>query len=134
MLAAMILGESAVQVGSRFIASLEASCHLNFKNDVISSNKGDTELSLKKLTPVRLLKNEFYNQVKRAEDNNAGVEELIQLLGRGRAKKAMFYGNMNDGELEIGQVSTLIKSILPAADIVNEIWAEYNMVINGLQK
>ncbi len=134
MLAAMVLGASAVQVGSRFIASHEASCHLNFKNAVISSQEGDTELSLKKLTPVRLLKNEFYNQVKRAEDNNAGVEELIQLLGRGRAKKGMFEGNMNDGELEIGQVSTLIKSILPAADIVNEIWAEYNIVINGLHK
>ena len=134
MLAAMVLGASAVQIGSRFIASHEASCHLNFKNAVISSHEGDTELSLKKLTPVRLLKNEFYNQVKRAEDNNAGVEELIQLLGRGRAKKGMFEGNMNDGELEIGQVSTLIKSILPAADIVNEIWAEYNMVINGLHK
>ena len=134
MLAAMVLGASAVQIGSRFIASHEASCHLNFKNAVISSLEGDTELSLKKLTPVRLLKNEFYNQVKRAEDNNAGVEELIQLLGRGRSKKGMFEGNMNDGELEIGQVSTLIKSILPAADIVNEIWAEYIMVINGLHK
>jgi len=134
MLAAMVLGASAVQIGSRFIASHEASCHLNFKNAVISSQEGDTELSLKKLTPVRLLKNEFYNQVKSAEDNNGGVEELIQLLGRGRAKKGMFEGNMNDGELEIGQVSTLIKSILPAADIVNEIWAEYNMVINGLHK
>ena len=134
MLAAMILGASAVQIGSRFIASHEASCHLNFKNAVISSQEGDTELSLKKLTPVRLLKNEFYNQVKSAENNNAGVEELIQLLGRGRAKKGMFEGYMNDGELEIGQVSTLIKSILPAADIVNEIWAEYNMVINGLHK
>ena len=134
MLAAMVLGASAVQVGSRFIASHEASCHLNFKNAVISSQEGDTELSLKKLTPVRLLKNEFYNQIKRAEDNNAGVEELIQLLGRGRAKEGMFEGNMNDGELEIGQVSTLIKSILPAADIVNEIWAEYNIVINGLHK
>jgi len=134
MLAAMVLGASAVQVGSRFIASHEASCHLNFKNAVISSQEGDTELSLKKLTPVRLLKNEFYNQIKRAEDNNAGVEELIQLLGRGRAKKGMFEGNINDGELEIGQVSTLIKSILPAADIVNEIWAEYNIVINGLHK
>ena len=88
----------------------------------------------KKLTPVRLLKNEFYNQLKRAEDNNAVVEELIQLLGRGRSKKGMFEGNMNDGELEIGQVSTLIKSIQPAADIVNEIWAEYNIVINGLHK
>ena len=81
-----------------------------------------------------MLKNEFYNQVKRAEENNAGVEELIQLLGRGRSKKGMFEGNMNDGELEIGQVSTLIKSILPAADIVNEIWAEYIMVIYGLHK
>ena len=88
----------------------------------------------KKLTPVRLLKNEFYNQVKRAEDNNASVEELIQLLRRGRAKKGMFERNMNDGELEIGQVSSLIKSIQPAADIVNEIWAEYNMVIKGLHK
>ena len=134
MLAAMVLGASAVQVGSRFIASHEASCHLNFKNAVISSQEGDTELSLKKLTPVRLLKNEFYNQIKRAEDNNAGVEELIQLLGRGRAKNGIFEGNMNDGELEIGQVSTLIKSILPAADIVNEIWAEYIIVINGLHK
>ena len=134
MLAAMVLGASAVQIGSRFIASHEASCHLNFKNAVVSSQEGDTELSLKKLTPVRLLKNEFYNQVKRAEENNAGVEELIQLLGRGRSKKGMFEGNMNDGELEIGQVSTLIKSILPAADIVNEIWAEYIMVINGLHK
>ena len=134
MLAAMVLGSDAVQIGSRFIATHEASCHLNFKNAVISSQEGDTELSLKKLTPVRLLKNKFYNQVKRAEDNNAGVEELIQLLGRGRAKEGMFEGNMNDGELEIGQVSTLIKSILPAADIVNEIWAEYNIVINGLHK
>ena len=134
MLAAMILGASAVQVGSRFVVSEEASCHINFKNAVISAGEGDTELSLKKLTPVRLLKNEFYNQVKSAENNNAGVEELIQLLGRGRAKKGMFEGYMNDGELEIGQVSTLIKSILPAADIVNEIWAEYNIVINGLHK
>lgn len=81
-----------------------------------------------------MLKNEFYNQIKRAEDNNAGVEELIQLLGRGRAKNGIFEGNMNDGELEIGQVSTLLKSILPAADIVNEIWAEYNIVINGSHK
>ena len=81
-----------------------------------------------------MLKNEFYNQIKIAEDNNAGVEKLIQLLGRIRSKKGMFVGNMNDGELEIGQVSTLVKSILPAADIVNEIWAEYNMVINGLHK
>jgi len=134
MLAAMVLGSDAVQIGSRFIATHEASCHLNFKNAVISSQEGDTELSLKKLTPVRLLKNKFYNQVKRAEDNNAGVEELIQLLGRGRAKEGMFEGNMNDGELEIGQVSTLIKSILPAANIVNEICAEYNIVINGLHK
>ena len=81
-----------------------------------------------------MLKNEFYNRVKRAEYNNSNVEELIQLLGRSRAKKGMFEGNMNDGEVEIEQVSTLTKSLMTAADIVNEIWPEYNIVINGLHK
>ena len=134
MLAAMILGADAVQIGSRFIATNEASCHINFKNAVIASQEGDTDLTLKKLTPVRLLKNNFYSQVKTAEENNVAVEELIQLLGRGRAKKGMFEGNMDEGELEIGQVSSLIKSILPAVEIVNEIWAEYTMLINSLYK
>ena len=134
MLAAMVLGASAVQIGSRFIASHEASCHLNFKSAVISSNEGDTELSLKKLTPVRLLKNEFYNQVKMAEANNAGVEELTQLLDRGRAKKGMFEGDLINGELEIGQVSAIIKTIIPAANIVNEVWDEYNWLITNFHK
>lgn len=134
MFAAMVLGTSAVQMGSRFIASNESSCHLNFKKAVISSQEGDTELCLKKLTPVRLLKNKFYNQVKVAEESNIGVEELTQLLGTRRAKKGMFEGNMNDGELEIGQVCTLIQSIKPAKDIVNEIWNEYNVLLIGFRK
>ena len=134
MLAAMILGASAVQIGSRFIASEEASCHINFKNAVIAAGEGDTELSLKKLTPVRLLKNKFYNEVKMAESHNASVEELALLLGRGRAKKGMFDGHIQDGELEIGQVCTQLKSIQPAREIVNEIWNEYDVMINSFHK
>ncbi len=134
MFAAMVLGASAVQIGSRFVVSEESSCHLNFKNAVIASQEGDTELSLKKLTPVRLLKNEFYNQVKLAEANNATVEELTQILGRGRAKKGMFEGSLIDGELEIGQVSSLLRSVMPAADIVNELWYEYNSIVDSFHK
>ena len=134
MFAAMVLGASAVQIGSRFVVSEESSCHLNFKNAVIASQEGDTELSLKKLTPVRLLKNEFYNQVKLAEANNATVEELTQILGRGRAKKGMFEGSLIDGELEIGQVSSLLRSVMPAADIVNELWYEYNSIVDSFTK
>lgn len=134
MFAAMVLGASAVQIGSRFVASHEAACHLNFKNAIISSYEGDTELSLKKLTPVRLLKNDFYNQVKNAEEAHASVEQLTQLLGRGRAKKGMFEGDMLEGELEIGQVSALIKKIMPAADIVNELWDEYNATLESFRK
>ena len=134
MLAAMILGASAVQIGSRFIASDEASCHINFKNAVISADEGDTELCLKKLTPVRLLKNDFYNQVKTAEEQNAGVEELTLLLGRGRAKKGMFEGYLQEGELEIGQICTQIKLVQSAAEIVNEIWTEYNVLFNSFNK
>jgi enoyl-[acyl-carrier protein] reductase II len=125
MFAAMALGASAVQVGSRFVASDEASCHDNFKNAIINTNEGDTELSLKQLTPVRLLKNEFYKKVKEAENSNATIAELDALLGRGRAKKGMFEGDMHEGELEIGQVSSLIKAIIPAQSIVNELWTEY---------
>ncbi len=134
MLAAMILGASAVQIGSRFVASHEASCHLNFKNAVISSEEGDTELSFKKLTPVRLLKNEFYNLVKNAEEAHASVEQLSHLLGRGRAKKGMFEGDLVEGELEIGQVSSLIKSIKPAAEIVNDLWIEYITILESFHK
>ncbi len=126
MLAALVLGASAVQIGSRFVASVEASCHNNFKNAVINAIEGDTILSLKALTPVRLLKNKFYQQVQQAESICASKEQLEVLLGRGRAKKGMFEGNMDDGELEIGQVSSLINNIKPAAEILNEIWMEYN--------
>lgn len=126
MLAAMVLGASGVQVGSRFVASVEASSHDNFKNAVINAGEGDTMLSLKSLTPVRLLKNKFYQQVQQAEAICASKEDLEKLLGRGRAKKGMFEGNLDDGELEIGQVSTLINNIKPASEILNEIWTEYN--------
>ena len=126
MLAAMILGASAVQVGTRFVASHEASSHINFKQAIIAANEGDTELSLKQLTPVRLLKNEFYNKVKLAEMNAASTEELKMLLGKGRAKRGMFEGDLVEGELEIGQVSALLNKIEPAADIVAEIWQQYN--------
>lgn len=125
MLAAVALGASGVQVGSRFVASDEASSHLNFKQAVLSSKEGDTILSMKKLVPVRLLKNAFYQQVADAETRCASVEEMTQLLGRARAKKGMFEGNLDEGELEIGQVSSLIKEIKPAAAIVEEIWNEF---------
>jgi enoyl-[acyl-carrier protein] reductase II len=131
MLAAMILGASGVQIGSRFVASIEASCHQNFKNAIINTSEGDTELTLKELTPVRLLKNEFYKKVKLALDAGASIDEISALLGRGRAKKGMFEGDMIEGELEIGQASSLIKNIMPAADIVNEIWSEYNLIISN---
>lgn len=125
MAAAFALGAQAVQVGSRFVASHEASSHINFKNAVINSSEGDTFLRLKQLTPVRLLNNEFSNQVKLAEENGAGIDALNDLLGRGRAKKGMFEGDMENGELEIGQVAAIIKDILPAGDIVNNLWNEF---------
>ena len=125
MLAAMVLGAEAVQIGSRFVVSTEASSHINFKEKIISTSEGDTQLSLKKLTPVRLIKNQFFEQVQLAENNGASTEELQNLLGRGRAKKGMFEGNLDEGELEIGQVSTLINKIMPAADIVKEIWTDF---------
>lgn len=126
MLAAIILGASGVQIGSRFVASNEASSHINFKNAVISAGEGDTHLALKQLTPVRLLKNEFYHKVQEAENNGASKEALETLLGRGRAKKGMFDGDLQEGELEIGQVSALLNDIKPAAEIVTDIWEEYN--------
>ena len=129
MLAAMILGASAVQVGSRFVASHEASSHINFKLAVIAAGEGDTILTLKQLTPVRLIKNKFYQQVQQAEMNCMPVKELEILLGRARAKKGMYEGDLEHGELEIGQVSSLIKEIKPAAEIVQEIWDEYNRLL-----
>jgi enoyl-[acyl-carrier protein] reductase II len=134
MFAAMALGASGVQVGSRFVASNEASCHDNFKQAIINTNEGDTELSLKQITPVRLLKNEFYKKIKDAENNHADIATLETLLGRGRAKKGMFEGDMNEGELEIGQVSSLIKAILPAQSIVNELWSDYAALCESYRK
>jgi enoyl-[acyl-carrier protein] reductase II len=122
MLAAMVMGAEGVQMGSRFVASEEASSHINFKNAVINSNEGDTILTLKQLTPVRLIKNNFYKQVQEAEDKGASVEELKALLGRARAKKGMFEGQLEDGELEIGQVGANVIDILPAAIIMDEVW------------
>ena len=129
MLSAMVLGAQAVQMGSRFIASQEASVHDNFKNAIINAPEGATQLALKKLTPVRLLKNNFYHQVQAAELNGDSQEALQQLLGRGRAKKGMFEGDMDEGELEIGQVCTLIKTIQPAGDIVQLVWAEFEAAL-----
>lgn len=125
MLAAMVLGAEGVQIGSRYVASEEASSHINFKNMVINSKEGDTKLMLKQLAPVRLLKNRFYEEVQAAEDRGAAKEELIQLLGRARAKKGMFEGNLDEGELEIGQVSSLLDAIEPAATITQNIWNEF---------
>ncbi len=125
MLAAMVMGAEAVQMGSRFVASEEASSHEVFKNRVIEAGEGDTVLTMKQLTPVRLIRNQFYDQVKEAEERGASIEELKALLGRGRAKKGMFEGNLDEGELEIGQVSALLDRILPAGDIVKKVWQEF---------
>lgn len=125
MYAAMSLGAEGVQVGSRFVCSDEASSHTAFKEAVIAAEEGDTKLSLKKLTPVRLLRNSFYQQVQAAEDACASTQELLELLGRARAKRGMFEGDLENGELEIGQVSAFIREIKPAADIVRDIWDEF---------
>ena len=133
MLATMILGAEGAQIGSRFVCTNEASSHLSFKNQIIEAKEGDTELVLKKLTPVRLLKNEFYNQVKIAENGGAGIEELQSILGKSRAKKGMFEGDVQQGELEIGQVSALITDIVPAAQVITSIWAEFCNYITNIQ-
>jgi len=126
MLAAMVLGADAVQVGSRFVASEESSAHRAFKEVVVNSKEGDTELTLKELAPVRLIKNKFYQEVKALYKSSPSVEQLKELLGRARAKKGMFEGDLDDGELEIGQIAGLIHSIKPAAQIVAEMVAEFN--------
>ena len=125
MMAAMVLGAEGVQMGTRFVASHEASAHINFKERVISSSEGDTMLGMKNLVPVRLLRNAFADAVKAAENRGAPAEELRQLLGRGRAKRGMFEGQLEEGELEIGQVSALVKDILPAGEIVEQVWKEF---------
>jgi enoyl-[acyl-carrier protein] reductase II len=126
MLAAMILGADGVQVGSRFVATPEASSHTAFKKAVIESAEGDTHLMMKPLVPVRLLKNAFYQRVAAAEARGAGKEELQQILGRGRAKKGMFEGDLEEGELEIGQVAAMIREIKPAKEVVEEIIKEFS--------
>lgn len=125
MYAMMALGAEGVQMGSRFVCSPEASSHQAFKDIVVKSNEGDTIVTLKQLTPVRLIKNHFYQQVANAEKNCASTEDLQTLLGRARAKHGMFEGDLEEGELEIGQVSSIIKNIIPAGDIVREVWEEF---------
>jgi len=125
MYAMMALGAEAVQMGSRFVCTYEASSHIAFKEAVIAANEGDTVLTLKKLTPVRLIKNQFYQKVQEAENNCISVNELENILGHGRAKKGMFEGDLNEGELEIGQVSSIIKEIMSSADVVSTVWGEF---------
>ena len=133
MLAAMVLGADGVQMGSRFVCTEEASSHAAFKDAVVKAEEGDTMLSLKKLVPVRLLKNAFFETVKAAELNGATDVELQQLLGRGRAKKGMFEGHLDEGELEIGQSGYLIKDIKPAAKVVEDIWKEFNAAVSEMK-
>jgi len=128
MLAAMVLGADAVQIGSRFVASVESSAHQNFKKLVIDAADGDTQLTLKELTPVRLLKGPFFDKIQELYKKGYTKEQLKELLGKGRAKKGMFEGDLEQGELEIGQVAGLIHEIKPAADIVKEIIEEFETV------
>lgn len=125
MLAAFALGAEGVQIGSRFVVSEESSAHLNYKKALLEANEGDTEIRLKSVTPVRLLKNNFYQQIKAAEERGADPDELRTILGKGRAKKGMFEGELENGELEIGQVSAQFQQILPAKDILLEIWQAF---------
>ena len=134
MLAARALGADGVQVGSRFVATPEASSHPNFKNKVLSAEQGSTELTLKELTPVRMLKNPFYQRIKQLYAEGANPEMLKEALGRGRAKKGMFEGDMVEGELEIGQVASQIDSLKPAAEIVSEMVSAYNREIKKIEE
>ena len=132
MLAAMVLGADAVQIGSRFVASHESSAHQAFKDEVVKAKEGDTYLTLKELAPVRLIRNKFFSDIQTAYQEGAGVEELKTLLGRARAKRGMFEGDLEEGELEIGQISGLIHEIMPAARILEEIIGEYSESLKQL--
>ena len=132
MLAAMVLGADGVQIGSRFVASIESSAHQAFKNEVIAAQDGATQLTLKELTPARLMKNKFYHDLIKLYKTNPTSEELKVFLGRGRAKKGMFEGDLDEGELEIGQIAGLIDEILPAATIVEKIVNEFNDAVGEL--
>jgi enoyl-[acyl-carrier protein] reductase II len=125
MMAMFALGAEGVQIGTRFAASVESSGHENFKRKIIESDEGSTMLSLKKVMPVRMIKNKFFEQVQQAEDRGASPDELKQLRGRARSKRGMFEGDLDEGELEIGEVSAQIKEIKAASEIVNEIWEEF---------
>ena len=134
MLASMALGANAVQVGSRFVATPEASSHPKFKEEVIKAQQGSTVLTLKELTPVRLIKNQFYEKIVSLYENGSSIEKLRKALGRGRAKKGMFEGDLVEGELEIGQVSAQIDKIIPASEIIEEFIIAYNNSLNNLKK
>ena len=134
MAAAFVLGADGVQIGSRFVATFESSAHENFKNKIIQAKEGDTQLTLKQLTPVRLIKNNFFDEVIQAEQSGASIEELKNLLGKARAKKGMFEGDLIDGELEIGQVSASINEIKSAAEVVNEIYSDFKSVIKKISQ
>jgi enoyl-[acyl-carrier protein] reductase II len=134
MMAAMVLGAEGVQMGSRFVCTHEASSHIHFKNSILDAKEGDTELMLKKLTPVRLLKNEFYNQVKIAEDHCESIESLKEILGKARAKKGMFEGDLTEGELEIGQVSSMMQNIISAKEVVQNTWNEFNSLFVSINE
>jgi enoyl-[acyl-carrier protein] reductase II len=134
MLAALAMGAEAVQVGSRFVASLESSAHQAFKEKVVQTNEGDTLLTLKEITPVRLIKNPFYNQLAEAYARGAEKSELLELLGRGRAKKGMFEGDLVEGELEIGQAAAYLREILPASQIIDQMMEECRLGLVRLNK
>jgi len=125
MMACFALGAEAVQIGSRFVTSIESSAHDNFKNIIVNSKEGDTLLTMKELTPVRLIKNKFHKEIEAAEERGASLEEIKEILGRARAKKGMFEGDLDEGELEIGQVSANINEVKPAGEIVREIWNDF---------
>jgi enoyl-[acyl-carrier protein] reductase II len=133
MAACLALGADAVQIGSRFVVSIESSAHPAFKERILAAQEGDTKLSLKVLTPVRLLKNDFAERVQALESEGASKEKMIEVLGRARAKKGMFEGDLEEGELEIGQVSAQFDKLLPAGSIVTEIWRDCLFQISKLQ-
>lgn len=133
MLATMTLGADAVQIGTRFVASAESSAHQTYKEHIVATPEDGTMLAMKAVTPVRLIRNKFYEQVREAEARAASTEELLTILGRGRARKGMFEGDMAEGELEIGQIAGAIQDILPAADIVQDILIEYTRLRQAIQ-
>ena len=134
MLAALSLGANGIQIGSRFAASIESSGHNNFKQKILEAQDGDTKLTLKQLVPVRLIRNKFVEEVQKAEYSGASTEELLKIVGKARAKAGMFEGDVDDGELEIGQISSIINRIDPVSNIMKEILSEFEIVKNQISK